>query len=73
MDPKHKDILIRNRVELVENLNVSDGLFSQLIAKKIFNARMVRTIQVILEYIDLLICIMYIESMVTLIHIIGYF
>jgi hypothetical protein len=46
MDPNHKDILIRKRVELVENLNMSDGLFTQLIARKIFNQRMVRTIQV---------------------------
>ncbi|VDI15888.1 caspase 2 [Mytilus galloprovincialis] len=45
MESKHKELLIRNRVELVENLNVSDGLFTQLIARKIFNQRMVRTIQ----------------------------
>ncbi|KAK6177444.1 hypothetical protein SNE40_015542 [Patella caerulea] len=45
MDPKHRDILIRKRSELVENLNTRDGLFTQLIARKVLNQRMVRTIR----------------------------
>ncbi|KAL5013599.1 hypothetical protein ScPMuIL_007869 [Solemya velum] len=45
MDPVHKDILISKRPELVENINMRDGLFTQLIARKILNQRMVRRIQ----------------------------
>ncbi|XP_064611809.1 caspase-2-like [Liolophura sinensis] len=45
MDTRHKDILVTRRPELVENLNMRDGLFTQLIARKVLSGRMVRTIQ----------------------------
>ena len=46
MEKQHKDILIKQRANLVENLNMRDGLYTQLIARKVLNQRMVRSIQV---------------------------
>ncbi|XP_041377847.1 caspase-2-like [Gigantopelta aegis] len=45
MDPQHKNILITQRANLVENLNIRDGLYTQLITRGVLNTRMVRTIQ----------------------------
>ncbi|XP_071109300.1 caspase-2-like [Haliotis cracherodii] len=45
MEKKHKEILIKQRANLVENINPRDGLFTQLISQKVLNPRSVRTIQ----------------------------
>ncbi|KAL3862443.1 hypothetical protein ACJMK2_008409 [Sinanodonta woodiana] len=44
MTPEQKEILITNRSRLVECLNVRDGLFTELIAKKVMTQRNYRTI-----------------------------
>ncbi|KAJ8320398.1 hypothetical protein KUTeg_001985 [Tegillarca granosa] len=45
MEQKHKDILIAKRVELIENINIKDGLFTQLLTRRIFNQRSIRKIK----------------------------
>ncbi|XP_005113266.2 cell death protein 3, partial [Aplysia californica] len=45
MEKEQKEILITRRVELVENLNMDGGLFTQLMAKKILNQRTVNNIK----------------------------
>lgn len=46
MDFKEKEILTTNRVELVENINILDGLYSQLMARKVLTQRAVNRIKV---------------------------
>lgn len=45
MDKKHKELLLVQRANLVENLNMNGGLFTQLICRKIIDQRMVRKIK----------------------------
>ncbi|KAK3104824.1 hypothetical protein FSP39_011023 [Pinctada imbricata] len=45
MEKEHKDILLEKRVDLVDNINIEDGLLSQLLAKKIFKPRTIHKIQ----------------------------
>ena len=50
MEKRHREILVSQRANLVENLNMRDGLFTQLITRKVLNQRMVRSIQVIISW-----------------------
>ncbi|WAR14588.1 CASP2-like protein [Mya arenaria] len=45
MEECHKDILLIQRVNLVDNMNMRGGLLSQLIARKVLDPRMVREIK----------------------------
>ncbi|XP_059167160.1 uncharacterized protein LOC131949337 [Physella acuta] len=45
MDFEEKEILTLNRVELVENINILDGLYTQLIARKVLTQRAVNRIK----------------------------
>ncbi|KAK6965718.1 Caspase-2 [Biomphalaria glabrata] len=45
MDKAQKDIITANRVELVENITVKDGLYSQLLQKKVLSQRSINRIK----------------------------
>lgn len=45
MDPADKELLITRRPELVDNIDVTGGLFTQLLSRKVLNKRMVQNIQ----------------------------
>ncbi|XP_062603141.1 caspase-2-like [Saccostrea cucullata] len=45
MDKAKKEILLKNRVELVENINIEDGLLTELLSRKVLTPRNVKTIQ----------------------------
>ena len=46
MDPADKELLILRRPELVENIDVTNGLFTHLLSRRVLNNRMVQTITV---------------------------
>ena len=48
MEKGQKEILISRRPELVDNMNMEGGLFTQLIAKKVINQRTVNNIKVLM-------------------------
>ncbi|PVD37109.1 hypothetical protein C0Q70_04103 [Pomacea canaliculata] len=45
MEKVHRDLLVTHRTELVENIDVTNGLFSELVQRKVLNQRMVRNIK----------------------------
>lgn len=45
MDKAKKNILIKNRVELVENINIEDGLLTELLSRQVLTQRTVKSIQ----------------------------
>ncbi|XP_053378603.1 uncharacterized protein LOC128548187 [Mercenaria mercenaria] len=45
MEKRHKELLILQRANLVEDLNMRSGLFTQLLCRKIIDQRMVRKIK----------------------------
>ncbi|KAL4221644.1 luteolysis [Mactra antiquata] len=45
MEKKHKEILLLQRANLVDNLNMRKGLFTQLLCRKVIDQRMVRNIK----------------------------
>ncbi|XP_061197056.1 uncharacterized protein LOC133205296 [Saccostrea echinata] len=45
MDKSKKEILLKNRVELVENINIEDGLLTELLSRQALTQRVVKTIQ----------------------------
>lgn len=46
MDKAKKNILIKNRVELVENINIEDGLLTELLSRQVLTQRTAKSIQV---------------------------
>lgn len=45
MDKAKKNILIKNRVELVENINIEDGLLTELLSRQVLTQRTAKSIQ----------------------------
>lgn len=45
MDKAQREIITTNMVELVDNININDGLYTQLLSKKILNMRAVNRIK----------------------------
>ena len=46
MDKAKKNILIKNRVGLVENINIEDGLLTQIASQQILTQRTIKSIEV---------------------------
>ncbi|XP_025081760.1 caspase-2-like [Pomacea canaliculata] len=46
MEKAHKDMLIEHRTKLVKTIDIANGLFSELIQRKVLTPRMVREIKV---------------------------
>lgn len=46
MEKKHKELLILQRANLVDSLNMRSGLYTQLLCRKVIDQRMVRKIKV---------------------------
>lgn len=44
MDPADKDLLISRRPDLVENIDITNGLLTHLLSRKVLNQRMVQSI-----------------------------